>query len=470
MSWSRRIARRLIADQRGQDTVEYLGVLSIVAALIGVVLVIVSPLGPSIEHGAECLIAKVFQMNTCSAGPAYPVSASVKTVGYSGRVAIVDGGHSYTITLTKLSNGTSKITAIDNGTVGVSAQVGADAELGPLGGAGADASIGGGVYGGTSNTWSFPTWSAGQNYFNKIAGGNSLGLTTHDAVQGTVGQLPGVGPLATGLFDKITGASGAPSQGSLPHQYLNSSTTGGGLQGSGAAGAHVNFGPLQDAVNISLQANGGLQRITYGSQKGDWQLVAGLSGTADGTLADWLFGSQADAAGNVEGDVNVTFSPNGTPESLDVTASGDGVWDVGQPSYAGAQVPGSEDGSSKEGGKPSEGGKEPLLSLETDSSEGSGEGSMFTGELDLSKDPQAAQDVTSILEGDPSALGDLINQMNSTGTESVQTYHITRSNSKVGASASAGVGLGGSLSDGSSNATYTPPKTREDGGKWHTGS
>ncbi len=469
MSRSRRIARCLLADQRGQDTVEYIGVLAVVAALIGVVLLVIGPLGPMIEHGAECLVAKVFQLGTCSAGPAYPVSASTKTVGYDGRVAIVDGGHSYTITLTKLSNGTSKITAIDTGKLGVSAQVGADAELGPLGGAGADASIGGGIYGGDSNTWTFPSWSAGQKAFNKIAGGSSLGLTAHDAVQGSVGSLPGVGPLATGLFDKITGASGAPDQGSLPHQNLSSSTAGGGLQGSGDAGAHVNFGPLQDAVEVSLDANAGLQRITYGPEKGDWQLVAGLDGTADGTLADWLFGSQADAAGNVKGDVEVTFSPSGKPEKLEVTASGDGVWDVAPPSYAAGQIPG-EDGSSKEGGKPGEGGKEPLLSISASNSGGSGPGTMFTGEIDLSDDPQATQDVTSLLEGDPSRIGDLIDQMNSDGTETIQTYHIERSNSKVGGKVSVGVGVGANLSDGSSNATYDKPKTREKGGQWHTGS
>lgn len=465
--WNRRIARRLLRDQRGQDTVEYIGVLAIVAALIGVVLVAVGPLGPTIEHGAECLIAKVFHLNTCTAGPAYPVRASGTNVGYDGRVAIVNGGHSYTITLTKLSNGTSTITVVDNGKVGVSAQWGADVELGPLGSAGADATVGGGVYGAQTNTWKFPSWSAGQNYYNKISQGSSLGLGAHDVVAGTVGSLPG-GGLATGLFDKITGASGAPDQGSLPHQYLNSSTTGGGLQGNGDAGAHVNFGPLQDAVGVSAEANAGLQRITYGSGKGDWQLVAGLDASGDGTLANWLFGAQADAAGNVSGDVTVTFSPSGTPQTLEVTASGDGVWGVGPSAYAGASVPG------KEGSKPGEsggaGGKEPLLSLETNTSGGSGEGSQFTGELDLSNDPQATQDVKSILEGNTSALGDLINQMNSGGTETIQTYHITRSNSKVGAGLSVGAGVAANLSDGSSNATYNPPKTREDGGKWHTGS
>jgi hypothetical protein len=60
--------------------------------------------------------------------------------------------------------------------------------------------------------------------------------------------------------------------------------------------------------------------------------------------------------------------------------------------------------------------------------------------------------------------------MNSNGTETIQTYHITRSDSNVGAGLSAGVGVAGHLSDGSSNTTYKPPRTREDGGPWHSDS
>lgn len=448
--------------------------LTIVAALITAAVLTFNTLGPTIGREAACLVAKVFGLGTCSSGPVYPVSASVKTTGYSGRVAIVDGGHSYTITLTKLSDGTSKITVVDNGKLGVSAQVGADAELGPLGGAGADASIGGGGYGQQSDTWTFPSWSQGQNYFNQISHGNALGLTAHDTVNSAVGWLPWVGHHVTGWFDGLTGASGAPSQDSLPHKYLTSTSTGGGAQGSADAGAHVDFGPLQAGVNASLEANAGLQHINYGSEKGDWQLVAGLDGSADGDLADWLLGAQADGAGNIQGDVNVTFSPSGAPETLEVSASGDGVWDVAPPSSARVDIPGSssgnpEGGSSKGGGAPSggESGKEPLLTLETRGGGGNGVGSTFTGTLDLSSDPQAAQDVTLILEGDTSALGDLIDQMNSSGTETIQSYRISRSNSTIGGSLSVGAGGGASLSNGSSTATYNRPKMRENGGKWH---
>jgi hypothetical protein len=465
--------RHLLAGECGQDTVEYLGVLAIVASLIGVVLLVVNVFGPSIERGAECLIAKVFRIGGCSAGPGYPVSASVKTVGYSGRVTIVSGGHSYTITLTKLSNGTSTITATNGGTVGVSAQWGANVELGPLGGAGADATVGGGGYGGQTSTWTFPSWSLGQHYFNTISQGNALGLTAHDVVAGTVGQVPVAGSLATGLFDRITGASGGPNQGSLPHKYLTSTSTGAGVQGSADAGAHVDLGPLQGQIGGSIDAQAGVQHIGYGAQKGDWQLVAGLNGTADGSLADYLFGGQAEGEGNVSGEVDVTYSSSGAPGTLEVVASGDGVWGVAPPSDAGVDVPGdsSGEGSKADGGESGEdGGGEPLLSVQSDGSGGSGAGSAFTGTLDLSTDPQASQDVTSILEGNTAAIGDLIDQMNEHGTETVQTYQISRSNSSFGGSVSVGAGAGMQLSNGSSSATYQPPKTREDGGKWHEGS
>lgn len=473
MPRTRRRSGHFLADQRGQDTVEYVGVLAVVAAFLAMALLAVNTLGPTIAHGAECLIAKVFQLNICTSGPAYPVSASAKNVGYSGRVAIVDGGHSYTVTLTKLSNGTSTITVVDNGKVGVSGKVGADVELGPIGGAGAEASIGGGVNGGQTSTWTLPSWSLGQSYFNQISNGSSLGLTVHDAVSGSVvGQIPGLGSLATHAVDSLTGASGAPGQNSLPHKYLTSTSTGGGAQGRGDAGAHVDFGPLQAGVSAALEAHAGLQHINYGSQKGDWQLVAGLDGTADASLANWLFGAQADGAGNVTAEATVTFSPSGAPETLDVTASGDGVWTLAAPpSLINTQVPGSssgQSGSSKEGGQSGgESGKEPLLSVQTNTTGGSGVGSQFTGALDLSDDPQAVQDITSILQGNPAAIGDLINQMNSKGTETIQSYRITRSNSTVGGDLSVGVGGGFSLSDGTSSATYNRPKMRENGGQWH---
>ncbi len=455
--------------------VEYGGVLLVVALVVAAMAALWTSYGPTFAHDVVCLVEKVLGQG-CAAPSAYPVSASVKDVGYSGRVAIVDGGHSYTITLTKLSNGTSTITAVNTGTAGVSAQVGAGVELGPLGSAGADASIGGGGYGNQSETWTFPSWAQGQKYFNQISQGSALGLSAHDLVSSTAGSIPIFGGDITNAFDSITGASGAPNQGSLPHKYLSSTYTGGGLQGSGDAQAGVYFGPLSAGVSASLDAHAGLQHINYGSEKGDWQLTGGLDGNADGSLAGVLFGAQANGAGNVSGEISVTFSPNGTPQTLEVSAYGDGVWGIGPQQNAKIDIP---DSSSTEGGSSSseggsnrgksggEGGDEPLLSVQSQGVNGSGVGSLFTGAIDLANDPQAEQDVNSILGGNTARIGDLITQINSNGTETIQKYHITRSSSNIGVNASVGVGAGVGLNNGSSSADYAPPEIRENGGPWH---
>jgi Flp pilus assembly pilin Flp len=55
------LAARIADDERGQDTIEYIGVLLVVAALIAVVVGIVqTKLGSTIESGATSLINKVF--------------------------------------------------------------------------------------------------------------------------------------------------------------------------------------------------------------------------------------------------------------------------------------------------------------------------------------------------------------------------------------------------------------------------
>jgi Flp pilus assembly pilin Flp len=58
---ARALVERLADDERGQDTIEYLGVLLVVAALIAVVVGIVSTkLGSTIQTGAQNVINDVF--------------------------------------------------------------------------------------------------------------------------------------------------------------------------------------------------------------------------------------------------------------------------------------------------------------------------------------------------------------------------------------------------------------------------
>ena len=54
------LADRIASDERGQDTIEYLGVLLVVAALIGVVVGLVPGLKSTITDGAKSVISGVF--------------------------------------------------------------------------------------------------------------------------------------------------------------------------------------------------------------------------------------------------------------------------------------------------------------------------------------------------------------------------------------------------------------------------
>jgi hypothetical protein len=399
-------------------------------------------------------------------------------------VIVVDAGHSYVVTLTKMSDGTGQISVVNTGTLGVSARVGAEVELGPLGGAEAQAQAGGGVYLNGSTTWTYPSWAAAQKAYGKISSGSSAGLAVNDALH----SVPVAGGLLSGLFGDVTGDHGAPTSSSLSKRYLTASATGGGVQGSASAGAGANVGSLGADIKASISASGGLEHIDSGSQKGDWQGSAQLSAEGDGSLGDALFGPHASGIGSVNGAATVTFSPNGTPLTLEVTASGSGVWEG---STTGGQIPegsarggtasesgngGESNASSGEGGKGASGGEgggggggsEPLLSISHDAAGGEGAGSKFVGTLDLSNDPAAQTALDEVLTGNTAGIPVLIDEMNSHGTEYTQSYHLTQSNSTYGGEVNVGGGGGAEFNDGSSSACYEAPRVRKNGGQWTT--
>jgi Flp pilus assembly pilin Flp len=56
----RGLTNRLVSDERGQDAIEYVGVLVIVAAVIGVLLVVVSKIEPGLESHVTQAIGNIF--------------------------------------------------------------------------------------------------------------------------------------------------------------------------------------------------------------------------------------------------------------------------------------------------------------------------------------------------------------------------------------------------------------------------
>jgi hypothetical protein len=242
------------------------------------------------------------------------------------------------------------------------------------------------------------------------------------------------------------------------------------VQGTASAGAGANIGSLGADIKASVSAQAGLEHINSGALKGDWQGTVHLTVDGDGSLGDALFGPHASGIGSLDGEVTVTFGPDFAPRELEVTASGDGVWET---TAEGGQVPegSAHGGTSSEsgGGGEGEGGKsEPLLNVSHEGAGGEGVGSRFVGTLDLSDDPAAQAALEQVLEGNTSMIAVLIADMNAHGTEYTQSYHVNKSSSTYGGEVNLGGGGGAELNDGSSSACYDPPRVRQNGGPWTT--
>ncbi len=237
-------------------------------------------------------------------------------------------------------------------------------------------------------------------------------------------------------------------------------------------------------MKAAVDAHAGLGHVSYGPDKGDWQLLGGLDGTASGHLSEDLFGGTAEGQGTINGDVTVLFSPDGTPKELEVTASGDGVWHVAPPSGLNPRLPDNITVRQPEGGEGSGSGSPGAAARRAEAprrgarsrcstSAATARRAPATGASSRERStsathPQAEQDVNALLEGDPTKIDALINDMNTSGEERVWNYKVNRSDSSYGASGNFVVGAAGHVSDGTATMQDSPPEIREDGGKWHS--
>lgn len=472
MPRTRSIRHRIHREQRGQDLVEYVGALAIIALIVGAIAVLGLP--STVSHAIKCSVYSILRLGPCDAAQQaaqrYPVSVTVKTVGWNGRVAIVDSSHTYTLKLTVYSDGTSQLSSTDDGSAGVSARAGFHADAGKIG-IDATATAGADLYGANTITWNLPSKQLGEKYFNQLGNTSGAALAGHDLASDL-----GLG----GVYDWATGTSGPPDTGSLPKKYLGDTSVEGGLQGTASAEAEANLGLVHAGASVDATLRAGLQRIDSGPQKGDWVYRESLDASGSGGLAAALFGPHADAYGGASGELTVTFSPDLKPLTADVTGTIDGTWGAGlsssSPTGSSDQFKPGEGGSESSAGKAGAAGAEqsagagsdPVLSA--DSNEGKGGGTTFQGTIDLTAYPADTADIGQALLGNSTGIQNTITDFNRDGVETIQHFGFEQSTSKYGAGIDAGVGVDAGTTDSTSNMDYQAPQVRDHGGPWHTGS
>lgn len=457
-------AVRTARSQSGQSTIEWSGVLILLALIVAVV--IASGLGAQVSHHIECTIEQVFgggcqaPSTTASNVVPCPTSAVTNTASDDFQIFFIKAGHKNTLIKTVYSNGRADYTLVDGGTLEAQAKLQAEFEIGGAGfNAEASAAAGGELTG--SYTFSFPNAAAADAFAKKVQSAGGWGVIAHDYANG----IPVVGPLASGALD-LFGIDGAPSGSSLAQQYnryLTSSYVGAGAVGQLNALAQGGAGPASAELGAELSAALGFREITAGDpnnpegpQKGDVQIYLKLDGSADGSLMEALFGPSIGAQADGSGDAVVTLNSKGQPTELEITASGsygaNGGLQVSKPENG---QEGGSNGSGAKGSEGSGGGAGGLLkSLDVSAKGGQGQGYKYTATLDLANNPQAVQDLTSLLN--PSSAGpamtQLISQINTNGKQRVQPYQQSTSSTGGGVALEiADIGAGTDLSVNSQN-------------------
>jgi hypothetical protein len=454
-------------SQRGQSTVEWAGALILIALIVA--FVVASGVGGQVSQNIECAIERVFQngggcqaSSTASNPVPCPTSAVTDTASDEFQLFFIDAGHNSTLIKTVYSNGTVDYTLVDDGTLEAQAKLQAEFELAGVGfNAEASAAAGGELTG--SYTFSFPNAAAASAFAQKVQSGGGWGVIAHDIA----GGIPIAGPVASGLLN-LVGIHGAPNGGSLAQQYskyLTSAFVAEGAAGQVKALASGELGPVSAELGAELSGAAGFREVYAGDpadpdgpQKGDVQIYLKLDGNADGSLMQALFGPKAAAEASGSADAVVTLDSHGNPKLLEVTASGDAGGSGGvavstpEGGSEGSGSSGEGEGSGSEGDGSEGGGL--LKSLDLSSTLGKGEGYQYTATLDLRSDPQAVQDLASLLNPTSAgpAMTQLVSQINTSGEQRLQPYQQSTSQTGGGIALEvADIGGGFNASVGSQN-------------------
>jgi hypothetical protein len=470
--------------ESGQASLEWVGALLLAAAILAVLLVLGIP--GRVGTSVGCAIQRILGGQGCAAPPSTsaampcPTYASTRTASDEFQVLFIDAGRKNTLIETRYSNGAVDYTLVNEGTLQAQEKFQAEFEVPGFGfNAEASAAAGGELTG--SYTFSFPNAAAAAAFAKQVQSGGGWGVVAHDVANG----IPLAAPLANGLLN-LVGIQGAPNGASLAQQYRKYLTS--GYVGVGAVTqlkglASGELGPASIDLGAELRGALGFREVYAGNpgdpngpQKGDVQVFVQLDGSADGSLMQALFGPKVTGQAQGNADAVITLNSSGQPKQLEITASGNAGGSAGlavkqggeSGSSGGASGGSGSDGSGGSAGSGGEGGGV-LKSLDLSSTLGAGQGYQYTGTLDLSNDPQAVQDLASLLN--PSSAGPamtgLINQINTDGQQRLQPYRQSTSQTGGGVALEiSDVGAGVNASVSSQNQRLFAGWVQNPGGAW----
>ncbi len=409
-----------LAEERGTGSVEYAGVLLIVAGCLAALFAIGLP--ANAQRWAQKVIC-VLDGGSCG-GPSEVdknclVSSSTSTGSAAITVAIVKVGEDSTLIRQEYADGRIVFTLVKSGTVAAELIAGAKAKGGSIGfDATASVSAGGKLEGAMTFTFTDP--EKAKDFEDQVRSHGSFGQVVRDTVEG-----PDPLGINDWVLDHTIGddvdASDLPEPDST---YISVEAL-----VEGQAGVNANAIVANAGISALIRRSGGARVYTSGPKKGQVELNMKITAEAAAELGIATFGPSVN--GKAEFVATVTLDPakGYQPTKLKI---------VGTAGYNGDDLDFSATPTSGQLGELSQ----KLESAAAGSTSGTGHQVEFQAELALD-DPQAQAEALALLTGPQPgpAAAPLVARIDRDGRLTFQTYDTTASKTEAGVKVGLGVGV-----------------------------
>jgi len=431
-----------LRSERGQSSLEYVGMIVVAAALVAALLT--TDLGARLVEGMENAVCRVTGGDCAERQTAEELEPCVYAT--SGReaslnlqiVAVdIEQGGSYL--REDRSDDTTVFTITDSASLEGALRAGAKGKVGSVGfDATAEATAGGRLTGARQYTVPTEDAAALEEALRRQGG---FGQLLRDSAEATP-----AGPLIDVVNDKIF-SEDEPALPEPSSEFISAEAIAGA-----SAEASAEAGPLGGAgLEGALEGAGGARLITSGENEGDIEVYFQLDASAAGSLSLATLGPGV--SGETSGVAVLTLQDGRTPTKLKVSASGEYNGSINL-------------GDSLEGADLGDVARV-VEDASVGGSAGSGQSIEFGGELDLT-DPENRDAATALLTQGAAGVPGLVRRFDEDGTLTLQVADTSSDEFEAGANVGLGVNFGGGGSESTSDSATTSALIRPPGAQGFT--
>lgn len=444
------------AGQRGQTSAEYLGILLLVAVLIGAVLAsgaagtITRRTGEivcEIAGGTDCGKSAEEKAADGAPDPECIVRSSSRKAGANVFVAVVKVGTESALIREDHADGSVTFTLVNNAEVAAELFAGVEGHVGKYGlDYSAQASAGGQLEGAKTYEFSPKDRDKADEFQANASKAGTFGQLVRDTGEGF-----DPGGIKDWVGDKIFGEDFDPSKlGEPTSSYIE-----GKLKINGDATGAIGAGVVSSEVKAAAEASGGARVIASGPEAGNIELNYLVKGEAGGSLTAGALGPNIKGSGEAVVTVTLSKKDGFRPSKLNVQAAAE---------YNGAPL----DLNRTLKGDSLKSISKALEEASVTSTDGEGHAVEFSGEvaLDDPADQATALALVTPGPGQVAAAPEAVRLLDAKGKLVTQTYDTTAKEQGAGGKAGFGPGFGGEGKQEESTKDLSGAQVREPGEDW----